>query len=504
MRSGIDAEAAQKALRERPSISIRARIIIAFLSLLVISVMVSIASLVIVSRIEKTMSFLRACENYAFEVQQARRYEKNYFLYGTNLGDALESIQSARRLLESEGEDISAVVGAVNFELMVRHERRYEDLIKEIIGLPRGEEQGERKRSIELELREHGTEMISVAGQLLGRERQRVEAMLKISKQVPLGFIVVLLVLVTYTVHFLSRQMLKPLNRFVNYTQRIARGDFSPITPAKRYRDEFSDLAMAINLMLDRLKRHEEQLLQSRKMAAIGNLTSGIAHELNNPLNNISLTVETLLDDSGDMPLEEKRKLLDDISSQTERASATVRNLLDFTRMDRPSNVLHDIGEIIAPTLRLVKHEAELSDVALKTDVPMDLPRLRGDFKQLQQVFINLFLNSIQAMPKGGVLEVRACREGNMLRVDVADTGQGIPESDLPHIFDPFFTTKKVGEGTGLGLSVSFGIIKKHGGNITVGSRLNEGTTFGIYLPLEDGKHDGTAAQEEGPGEVRR
>ncbi|MFH1723314.1 MAG: ATP-binding protein [Elusimicrobiota bacterium] len=490
-----DSGAAQRALRERPSISIRARIILAFLSLFLFSAAVSVASLIILSRIHKTLHFLEACGNYAFAIQEARRFEKNYFLYGTSLADALESIHEARRLLERESEDITAVVGEKHYDLMMRHARRYDELLKELIAPPRSEKAGRGGReAVEVELRRHGAEMISVAAQLLDRERQRVERMLRVSKQVPLGFILLLLALVLYTTHFLTQQMLKPLNRFVSYTDRIARGDSSPILPAKRYRDEFSDLAMAINLMLDRLKEREEQLLQSRKMAAVGNLTSGIAHELNNPLNNIGLTVEALLDEGEDMPPEKRMKLLRDISIQTERAGGTVRNLLDFTRMERPAFVPLKPLEILSTTLRLVMHEIELNDIVLKDEVGEDLPAVRGDFSQLQQVFLNLFLNSIQAMPKGGTLEVRACRDGERLRVDVADTGPGIPKSNLPYIFDPYFTTKEQGKGTGLGLSVSFSIIKKHEGSITVESRVNEGTTFSVYLPLADGRQDAGGA----------
>ncbi|MBI4677182.1 MAG: HAMP domain-containing histidine kinase [Elusimicrobia bacterium] len=478
---GGDLAAAQEALGHRPSISIRARIVLGFLSFVALSVAASAASWVIVSRVQSKLRFLDACGNYAFEIQQARRYEKNFFLYGTNLADALENIQAARQLLGRESADIVAVVGPGPFNTMVGHVGRYEELLKRLIG-PQGKGSG--RSAIELELREHGAQMVSVAMELLLRERRRVERMLGVSRQVPLVFILALLVLVGFTTRFLTRQMLEPLNRFVSYTDRIARGDFTPITPAKRYRDEFSNLAMAINLMLDKLKKHEEQLLQSRKMAAVGNLTSGIAHELNNPLNNISLTAESLLDGFADMSPDERRQLLQDILTQTERASGTVRNLLDFARMERPSFVPLSIGEIVATTLRLVMNEIELNNVVLARKLDDGLPPVLGDFSQLQQVFLNLFLNAIQAMPRGGRLEVRAVPEEGMLRVDVADTGQGIPESNIPFIFDPFFTTKEQGKGTGLGLSVSFNIIKKHEGRITVRSRLNEGTTFSVFLPL--------------------
>jgi signal transduction histidine kinase len=246
-------------------------------------------------------------------------------------------------------------------------------------------------------------------------------------------------------------------------------------------------LAIALNRMLDELQFRQEQLLQSRKMAAVGTLTSGIAHELNNPLNNISLTVETLLDDYEALNDDRKRRLLNDIFSQVQRAGATVRNLLDFTRKDVPVRVMVAIGEVIETTLQLVGNALALSEVRTRVEMAPDLPPVRGNPRNLQQVFLNLFLNAIQAMPKGGDLDVTAAKEDGFVRVAVRDTGVGIPEEEMEKIFEPFFTTKEAGEGTGLGLSVVYSIIEHHGGRVEVTSQPGQGSTFRVFLPVGSG-----------------
>ena len=473
-------DAAQKALLERPSIGFRFRIILGFSLCFLLSGAAILTSLFIISQVQKKMYFLEAAGDYSLEIQQARRFEKNFFLYGTNLGDALENIYAARGVLESDPSKFESVIGKKDFASMLDHLENYEKLLKLLIA----NKDSNKKHEIELDLRQHGSEMVSHAMDLVKKERQSVQEMLRMSKRLPLGFLIVLLVLIIYFANFLARQIIGTLSRFVDYTRRIAKGDFSPILPTRRYRDEFTNLGIAINIMLDQLKKHQEELIQSRKMAALGILTSGIAHELNNPLNNISITTESLLDELEELSKEEIKKRLNDIYTQTERGAGTVRNLLDFTRKEEPSFVPLEINEIINSTLRLAENEIILNNVHLENKLGDNLAKIRGDFSQLQQVFLNLILNAIQAMDQGGTLGIVSQVENNSyVRVDITDTGIGIPEAILPNIFDPFFTTKEIGKGTGLGLSVSYNIIQKHRGKILVKSKVNQGTTFSVYLP---------------------
>jgi two-component system NtrC family sensor kinase len=474
---------AQKDLTARPTMSIRAKIILGFVLLFLLCAGASVTFLIMGSRINQKLQVMETVNSYAFEVQQARRFEKNFFLYRTNLPDALENIQNAREILKKEKRNITEVIGAENLNLMQTHLNRYESLLVSLrVGPSAATENPAPSGAIEGELRQHGAEMIFRAAHLVEKERNDVEAMTRLSRQVPLVFLFILLLVMGYLTHFLAQQIVGPLNRFVDYTVRIARGDFSPIKPAKKYKDEFSRLALAINCMMDQLEKNQEQYIQSRKMASIGTLTSGIAHELNNPLNNICITTESLLDDLQAIGEGEIRKRLQDIYTQAERASGTVRNLLDFTRMGQPAFVPLSARELLDSTFNLARNEMELNNVRLDYDPESAEAGLLGDYSQLQQVFLNLVINAIQAMPRGGRLIVRINREDpDFLRIAVGDTGVGIPQSIIQQIFDPFFTTKE--KGTGLGLSTTYSIVKKHGGKILVDSQINQGTTFTVFLP---------------------
>jgi two-component system NtrC family sensor kinase len=474
---------AQKGLVERPTMNIRTKIIMGFSFLFLLSALASISYIILGGQVEKKVRVMETVNNYSFEIQQARRYEKNFFLYKTNLPDALEFTQNAREILKKEGQNISAVIGREKLNLMLSHLGRYENLLVGLRGPASGSENsGLSLTKIEGELRQVGAEMIFLASNLVEKERKDVEAMTQWSRQVPMIFLAILLVVMVFLTRFLAQQILLPLNRFVDYTLRIARGDYTPITPAKKYKDEFSRLAIAINLMMDQLQKNQEQYLQTRKMASIGTLTSGIAHELNNPLNNICITTESLIDELESISDQEKRKRLQDIYTQAERASGTVRNLLDFTRMGPPAFVPVSIQELISSTLKLARHEMELNNIKLQYTPDVQDSKILGDFSQLQQVFLNLLINAIQAMPQTGLLSLRVDNSDELFtRIEVTDTGVGIPQAVIEQIFDPFFTTKE--NGTGLGLSTSYSIIKKHGGKIEVTSQINQGSTFSVYLP---------------------
>lgn len=480
---------AQRALLERPSVSIRARLSLGFFMFFILSFGVTVAALIIISRIESKLKFMEATSTYTFEIQQARRFEKNFFLYGTNLTDALDHVHEAQQILSVNAAGIESVVGRKNFETMVVHVERYEELLARLPSQQKSTTKHETQpdfKAIEAELRTHGGEMVSVAQKLVDKERQSVDRMLLMSKRVPLVFLIFLFLLIIYMVNFLARQMLGPLTRMMNATQRIAAGDFTPLRPARRYRDEFSNLAMALNRMIHEIQHRQEILIQSHKLQAVGTLTAGVAHELNNPINNIMLTADMLLEDYKDLADEERLEMIRDLVDQAERSKRIVSNLLDFARESEIKSEQLNIEKLIRETVQLASNQIKLSKVKLEIDVPPNLPPLHGDRQQLSQVFLNLILNALDAMPQGGRLDIAAgnSKERNFIEVHVSDSGVGIPEHILPSIFDPFFTHKATGKkGTGLGLSVSLGIVRKHGGNISVTSKAGEGTTFLVLLP---------------------
>jgi signal transduction histidine kinase len=266
----------------------------------------------------------------------------------------------------------------------------------------------------------------------------------------------------------------------------VAQGAFERITPYGDDKNEIHHLVAAINRMVGELEKRREQLVQSRKIASIGTLTAGIAHEINNPINNISLILESLSEGENEMDDAERRRLYQEAMDQADRASEIVKNLLEFSRASHPRMEETRIDEVVDKTFRLVKNEMDLHHIRFVKEVKSDFHPIRLDKSGLQQVLLNLFMNGIQAMEKGGELKVviRSTESGSEARIDVLDTGPGIAPEHLNQIFDPFFTTKKVGVGTGLGLSVSYNIIKKNGGRMEVDSRPGQGARFSIFLPI--------------------
>jgi len=225
----------------------------------------------------------------------------------------------------------------------------------------------------------------------------------------------------------------------------------------------------------------EEQLVQTDKLTSLGLLAAGVAHEVNTPLAVISNYIQML---AKQLPANDPRhKLTEKIVKQTFRASEIVNNLLSFSRTGGAEFKEVNLNQVIDETLTLVAHPLRAANVQVIKNLGGDLPGILGSSNRLQQVFLNLFLNAKDAMPSGGMLEVRSTTNNGTVEIEVADTGMGIQRENLARLFDPFFTTKATGRGTGLGLSVSYGIIKEHAGKIEVRSTPGKGTSFRLEFP---------------------
>jgi two-component system NtrC family sensor kinase len=230
------------------------------------------------------------------------------------------------------------------------------------------------------------------------------------------------------------------------------------------------------------LRRTQEQLLQSEKLAAMGRLTSQIAHELNNPLYGIMNTLELLKTEIS--PESKRRKVLEMALSETVRLSELLRKMLSFSKPDQEEKQPVDLNTVLDEILLLHEKQLQENDIKIKASFAKALPQINASKNQLRQVFLNLVANARDAMPSGGTLSVKTESDKDNVNIEFSDTGVGIKEEHIKKIFDSFFTTKDTVKGVGLGLSVCYGFIKDHGGDIKVKSEVNEGTTFRITFPV--------------------
>jgi len=296
--------------------------------------------------------------------------------------------------------------------------------------------------------------------------------------------------------YLLSGTLVRPINTLVHAARDLAAGDLKKRVRPDQGIEEIGVLGRAFNQMASSIEERDEQLRQraqkkimrSERLALIGHLAAGIAHEINNPLGGILLFSKLLLRKA---PAEgTQRENLERIARDAERCQNVVQGLLEFAHEREPQTELLSINEVVEKSVGLVEKQALFHNIMIVKQLEPDLPSVCVDAAQMQQVFINIIINAAEAMDGEGTLTIatRARRAAHCVEVRFTDTGCGIREDDLKHLFEPFFTTKEVGQGTGLGLSISHGIVENHAGTISVTSRVGEGTTFVVSLPAAEEK----------------
>jgi signal transduction histidine kinase len=411
------------------------------------------------------------------DILETRRYEKNFMFYPEpgSLREALVYLDRAEHTVALLRPKIVEILGQGTYNGVLQDIAVYRRLLH---SLANGD------KSVADDTRQHGTRLVEAAQALLSKKKQTIHDALNRILYMPLAVSSLILILITAVYVWQARKMLGRLNYVQRAADGVAKGEYEAIQHLTSEDPISKMMRSAFLSMAAQLDERQEQLIEARKLVSIGTLTSGIAHELNNPLNNVSLTADTLLEELEDLPKEEVREMLDDIIDETGRASEVVRNLLDFSRDEERPLTRLSMNNVIRQTLKLVGNQLSLNGIKVVTDLPDGLPDIHGDMHYLQQVFINLFLNADQAMEKGGTLSIAARADGEHVCVDVSDTGCGMDKDTQSRIFDPFFTTKPVGKGTGLGLSIIYGILKKHGGSVDVLSEEGQGTTFTVCLPV--------------------
>jgi two-component system, NtrC family, sensor kinase len=479
---------------KKATFKIRRKIIIAFLFSVLAVLVFAVFSFQVHREIGHRLRLLELTDDMFHNILELRRVEKNFFLYRqmSSLTEAegyLHRVQEIYLSHEPQIGKLKTTPQLPEFRGILTNYGQTLGQIKAMFKQEQPQVTTGNLTSLEESLRHLGQELLNITERWEKEERLRIDSLFQRAMLLFVISVLVFLVLGIVATIYLTRLLVKPLFQMQQAMDKIAHGDFTAIPEPENPSEEFFALFRAFNRMIHELEVHQEQLVQSRKIAAVGTLTSGIAHELNNPINNIVLTAEALKEDFQEVDPEEAQSLINDILTQAERASEIVKGLLDFSRSEHPEFVPLAMAPVVQDTLKLVRNQLALSGIQVEMELPENLPPVSGDRKSLQQVFLNLFINAIQAMLDGGTLHIRAypSPDAQWLKIEVQDTGVGIEPKHLSRIFDPFYTTKQVGRGTGLGLSVSYGIVEKHGGHLEVESKKGKGSTFTVSLPLDQG-----------------
>jgi signal transduction histidine kinase len=418
-------------------------------------------------------------------ILEARRYEKNYLHYGSeeDLKENRRYIHLGQEVLDKIEPDVKNLKGAPQLRLIQQELQAYDQLMEQIAAQVKGKGQMA-QRTLEEKLRERGKNLVTLSEQLVKFERQMILNITKTLKAQLFSSLVIFLLFGGFLGLIVSRKIIRPLRVIESTTQRIAQGNFKPL-PVWNTRDETQRVVEAFNRMVGELEKRQDQLVQAKKMSSLGVLTAGIAHQLNNPLNNISTSCQILLEELTQADVEFLRKMLTNVEQEVNRARDIVKGLLEFSRVREFALKSIPLEDVVRRSIRLISSQVP-PGIDIVEEVPWDLI-LELDAQRMQEVFLNLLMNAIQAIKEPpGEIKIAASQDSGHREavITMEDTGVGIPREELDRIFDPFFTTKEIGVGTGLGLSIVYGIIEKHHGTITAESTTGEGTRFIIRLPL--------------------
>ncbi len=487
--------------------SIRGKITLGYYAIIAIIVGLSVFTFVELSFLEKKIRFREAISEFFDATLEIRRFEKNFFLYG-KLSDYKENIsylEKTKELLKNNEKEFKTIASSQQIAGLNNNLNKYKGLMDKYSAKIKNKQGGSQSSALEQEIRMLGKDIIAIAEDISRSEQKHLQSFLS-------GLQKILFLTISGIVmgQALSRMVVKPLKLLEDSMELIADGGFERIHINSKDREIIS-LTNAFNKMLKELELRQRHLVQSEKLASLGTLLAGVAHELNNPLSNISSSCQILIEEVKEADLEYKKELLSQINEQTDRARNIVRSLLEFSRESGFKKERLPLRKLLQETIRFVKSQAP-ANVDIKLDVPDDITIL-ADKQRMQQAFLNLIKNAIEAVAEEGQISILAKRhsaiekteeekekeiyrdikyhgkcliEEDTVDIEIKDTGQGIPQDVLPKIFDPFFTTKDVGKGSGLGLFIVHEIIEEHDGCIAVESAAGKGTTFLIRLPAKE------------------
>ena len=426
------------------------------------------------------LQFVEIADDLNASFLEMRLSEKNYFLYGDEsiLNEIEVKLDESIGSITSMQANIIRAVGVSKYEELRRSVEEYKEAIQQ------AEASNASHTNLQKTVRESGRKLREFSAKIVSLERKKVNDIITHSKKVLFFFFCVIILVAMAATYLFFSKFLSSLKRIERMANCISEGDFCKIE-GNVTRDELGSVMAAINSMSKELDSRYEQIVQSRKLASLGILTAGVAHELGNPLNNIALVAQGYIELADHLSKEETIEYMRTIEEETDRIEKIVRDLLHFSKPKKANFKETEINRVVEKSLKLVRNMLHVSGIEASLDLQEGLPQIYIDEDRIQEVLINLIINAIQVLSPGGLVSLRTHLEekGDYVVIEVEDNGKGILPENLPHIFVPFFSTKGV-EGTGLGLSVSYGIIKNHNGNMRVKSKVDVGTTFLIELPV--------------------
>jgi two-component system, NtrC family, sensor kinase len=442
-------------------------------------------------------------------VLEMRREEKNLFLYTDNeaLLKADQHALSSLHIVQASAATLGKIMRRADAAAMTANLEQYRLRLEAWNSSP-----ADGRQPLEEQIRTLGHQIYLTAESLSQEERRMLETAVQKSQ----WFLLLSLSIIGLAIYLVGRQLkhvaVTPLKKLESRLLSIARGDFNQLEPPSLDR-EFLTFTDAFNRMLKELQIRQKRMLQSEKLASLGILASGVAHELNNPLGNISTSCQLLLEELGEARPEQLETWLRQIDSETERGKGIVRTLLDFGSQRAFEKQRVKLLELVNETLTIIGKTLRQNAAELSVNIPADLT-LEADRQRIQQLFINLVQNSLHATGKGGHVRISAmfCQrgvatlpndaevagnlkcigdyDGGFVEILVVDDGPGIPTQQLSKVFDPFFTTSDPGQGVGLGLYIVQEIVREHDGCLAIASRPGKGTQVTVLLPGEELSHE--------------
>ncbi len=484
----------------RSDTSIRKKIVLAFILNFVFIGLIAVITIFNLVRIERRLDFNAVISRFLDATLELRRFEKNFFLYRNKVDftEAVLYISTIETIIRKHRNDFDgssrikdwtvnifkknriptgSSESVSNHILRLAHE--YRKLINKAFTA-----QSDFKR-LEEEIRRKGRELTETAEKHAQTERAGIQEMFSATRKNLVILVVFFIIGISLIGKLISSIAIRPLKELEMSMRRISSGNFEMLSLQSK-NDEIVSINRAFNKMMKELFAQKD-IIRSEKLTSLGTMLAGIAHEINNPLSNISTSAEILFEEFDNLDPEYRKELIDQVVRETDRAKDIVRSVLEYTRDREFRKSEVKLLNLVSETMRFVRSDMP-PHITLTVDIPEGLI-VNVDKQKIQHALLNLIKNSIDAIPDKNSEEkitIKAEEYNNReVKIMITDTGVGIPEATIERIFDPFFTTKDIGKGTGLGLFVSHYIIEQHNGTISVSSRPGKGTTFTIILPAK-------------------